>query len=274
MAQASPLSHQGELFAAPTSRERFKNPITNRRGRGDGSPPLTFGEQLSLGLGPARSNGHTVVLRESPRPSIAAISLRRVRPYLPTGAEPFVIRLLREVPTEVVPVESRESKHGDFTKEAGTPYGRITVNVCGNSYRFLLTLLHELAHARVAARYRRRMRPHGPQWKDEFARLLFRLSRQHFLPGRLSRAVHRHALDPKSTDEYDTELQLELRRYDTTDQRLMVTELDVGTKFSLDGYTVLRRGELIRRRIRCTGPKGQIYSVLPVARVETVYDRT
>ncbi|MDX1740573.1 MAG: SprT-like domain-containing protein [Rhodothermales bacterium] len=234
----------------------------------------SYGLQLSLDLGGReRAAGHGANGRSDQRATVVSTSVRRIRPYLPPGAEPLVVRLLREVPTDVVPVEARESKHGDFTIERGKSYGRITVNVCGNRYRFLLTLLHELAHSRVAMQYRRRVRPHGPEWKNEFSRLLFRLLRYQILTPRLRRAVYLHALSPKSTDEYDTELQLALRRFDTLDKRLTVVELEEGTRFSLDGGLVLRRGKMLRRRIQCRTPDGQVYTVLPAARVDTVFDR-
>lgn len=268
----SPLPHQGEFTQEPGRSSRYKRPDGSRRNGEARYRSSAVGRQLSFEFGAGRTNGCATRGTQRGRGSIATVSVRRVRPFLPAGSEPFITRLLREVPTEIVPVQTRESKHGDFTKERGRPYGRITVNVCGNRYRFLLTLVHELAHARVVALHRRRVRPHGQEWKDEFARLLFRLLRYQVLPARLRRAVYLHALDPKSTDEYDTELQLALRRYDTSDKRLTVAELQEGTRFSLDGKLVLRRGKLIRRRIQCVGSRGQIFSVLPAARVDIVFE--
>ncbi len=269
----SSVPHQGDLFSEPQRGSRFKRPQPGRSSGRKRRVPARTSEQLSLPFGRHRSNGHLQAGQAVGRTtSIASISLSRVRPYLPMGSESFILRLLREVPVEVVPVEARESKHGDFTQEHGKKYGRITVNVCGNRYRFLLTLVHELAHARVAATYRRHVRPHGPEWKDEFSRLLFRLLRYPILPARVRRAVYLHALDPKSTDEYDSELQLALRRYDTVDQRLTVAELREGTRFSLDGRQILRRGRMLRRRIQCYASNGEVYTVLPAARVETVFE--
>ncbi|MBT8402162.1 MAG: SprT-like domain-containing protein [Rhodothermia bacterium] len=235
---------------------------------------VVSGRQLSLNFQPAarrrvsRSKNGRVRLSPAVQESLGRISI-----YLPPRSRPFVARILTESPTEVFPVEARESKHGDFMAIRGRPFGQITVNVCGNPYQFLLTLLHEIAHARVHATHRRYVQPHGAHWKEEFAGLLDRLVRTDVLPADLRRVFRIHSENPKSTADYDTELQLALRRYDTLDRRMLVADLRDGDLFSLDGKTVLRKGELIRRRIRCVATNGHIYSVLPTARVREIYSR-
>ncbi len=233
------------------------------------------GRQLSLNFEAVSKNGNT--RRENGRVRLAPAvhdSLSRISLYLPPGSRPFVARILTESPTEVFPVDARESKHGDFVAVRGKPFGQITVNICGNPYQFLLTLLHEVAHARVAARNRRYVRPHGTRWKEEFSDLLDRLVHANVIPHDLRVAFGNHAADPKSTADYDTELQLALRRYDTLDTRMLVADLRHGELFSLDGKTVLRKGQLIRKRIRCVATNGHIYSVLPAARVLETYSES
>ena len=247
-----------------------------KRGSRKRSARVRYGRQLALNLptgarkaGISKSKGSKVsALRLAPT---VDESLRRISRYLPPKSRPFVAQVLTESPTEVIPVEARDSKHGDFVAVRGKPFGRITVNVCGNPYQFLLTLLHEVAHARIAARYRRRIPPHGSQWKAEFSTLLFRVVEQDFLPRDLRKAFGVHALNPKSTADYDIDLQLALRPYDTLDARLLVMDLRHGEYFSLDGKTVLKKGALVRRRIRCTATDGNVYSVLPSARVKEIY---
>ncbi len=232
------------------------------------------GRQLSFNFRPSGRSGASRSENGRARLSPAVQeSLARISVYLPPRSRSFVARILTESPTDVFPVEARESKHGDFLAVRGKPFGQITVNVCGNPYQFLLTLLHEIAHARIHARYRRHVPPHGARWKEEFADLLDRLVQTDVLPADLRRAFRDHAANPKSTADYDTDLQLALRRYDTLDRRMLVADLRDGDLFSLDGKTVLRKGELIRRRIRCVATNGHIYSVLPTARVREIYSR-
>lgn len=230
-----------------------------------------YGRQLSLNLLPGTSGRQPGTKRRRALKLIVEESLARVRPFLPPRSRNFVEAILTESPTEIFPVEARDTKHGDFMREPGMPYGCITLNACGNPYQFLLTLLHELAHARVAMRYRRHVKPHGDQWKAEFSNLLFRCTDFGFLPHDLQRAFRKHADAPKSTADYDTELQLALRAYDTLDERMLVIDLPDGEYFSLDGRTILRKGKLARRRIHCTSTDGHTYSVLPAARVKEVY---
>ncbi len=231
----------------------------------------TFGRQLSLNLLPGKAPHRPTTRKRRVLQDVVEGSLARVRPYLPPRSRTLVESILLESPTEIVPVEARDTKHGDFVQEPGKTYGRVTLNTCGNPYQFLLTLLHELAHARVAMRYRRNVKPHGDQWKAEFSALLFRTADYGFLPLDLQRTFRNHAADPKSTADYDTDLQLALREYDTIDNRMFVIDLPDGAYFSLDGRTVLRKGELARRRIHCKSTDGDTYSVLPAARVKEVY---
>ncbi len=229
------------------------------------------GRQLSLNLLPGKTPPLPKTKGRRALQRVVDESLIRVRPFIPPRSRDFVESVLLESPTEIFPVEARDTKHGDFMREPGMPYGCITLNACGNPYQFLLTLLHELAHARVAMRYRRHVKPHGEQWKSEFAQLLFRCTDFGFLPRELQRAFRKHAAAPKSTADYDTDLQLALRAYDTLDNRMFVIDLPDGEYFSLDGRTILRKGKLARRRIHCTSTDGHTYSVLPAARVKEVY---
>ncbi|HAD34265.1 MAG TPA: hypothetical protein DCF44_07170 [Chitinophagaceae bacterium] len=45
----------------------------------------------------------------------------------------------------------------------------MSVNGNLNSYHFLITLLHEIAHMLVWEQFRNRVKPHGLEWKHVFA---------------------------------------------------------------------------------------------------------
>ena len=109
-------------------------------------------------------------------------SFLAIQPHLPPGSHALIEQLLGEIPCEILPVRPRRSKHGDHCPAEHGRSSRITVNVCGNEYQFLLTLLHELAHALVLRRYGPRAQPHGKAWKNAFSVLLLRRARRKLIP--------------------------------------------------------------------------------------------
>ena len=64
--------------------------------------------------------------------------------YIPIATQAKVNDLLKHQAVVVKVVKKRKTKHGDFRK---LPSGKtqITVNESDNPYRFLITLLHEIA---------------------------------------------------------------------------------------------------------------------------------
>ncbi len=203
---------------------------------------------------------------------VCQISLLRLRPFLVAEAEPLIAAILQETPCEITPVRARRSKHGDHRQRLGKLFSEVTVNVSGNHYQFLITLLHELAHAATVQRYRKRAAAHGPEWQRTYAALLERALAASLFPPDLAPHLARQARQgPDASSSRDTALQLALRRHDTLDHRPMVTELADGALFSLDGKLILRRGRRIRTRFHCVSPTGLEYRVSATARVHTIY---
>ncbi|MDX1963880.1 MAG: SprT-like domain-containing protein [Pirellulales bacterium] len=200
---------------------------------------------------------------------LSAHSFEVVREFLPPSAAPLVQQILAEVPCLVVPVKTRKSKHGDHRPGHYDRFSQITVNVCGNSYQFLITLLHELAHAAIHAQHGLRVQPHGREWKRCFADYLRRA--WDLFPADLQIPLRRQFPLPSSSSFRDVALQQALRKYDTLDERPMVAELPTGTLFSLDGKRIFRLGPQLRSCFRCNTLEGKVYRVAGSARVQTIY---
>ena len=74
--------------------------------------------------------------------------------YLPENSVLLVLKLLNDNPCHLKIVNNRKTKHGDFRKLTNGNY-QITINNDLNSYRFLLTLIHEIAHLITYKKYKK-----------------------------------------------------------------------------------------------------------------------
>jgi hypothetical protein len=191
----------------------------------------------------------------------------------PHGTTTFLLeRSLKAVVPHILVrvVRSRKTKHGDHQVTGAREFSLITVNASGNPWQFVLTLLHEVAHAEVVHCAIRRVAPHGREWKLAFRQLLH--SHIHLFPPDLAAPVMDYARNPLYSADSHGALAAALRRHDTTDLRPTVQELAPGQRFSLDGKTVLVRGQLLRKWFRCTATDGRALRVAPMARVHVLYE--
>ena len=100
----------------------------------------------------------------------------------------------------------RRSKLGDFRRPRHGRGAQITVNRDLPPLQFLLTLTHEIAHLHAFGSHRRRIRPHGKEWKNCFAVLLRELAAVETLPHDYRNALLEHASNPRATAQQDLKL--------------------------------------------------------------------
>lgn len=196
-----------------------------------------------------------------------------VVPYLPPPAIPHVERAFAGLAVDLRVVRPRRTKLGDHRppREPGRPH-RITVNADLNPWAFLTTLLHEAAHAATWERHgarRRRLRPHGPEWKREFSGVLAPVVEAGVFPDDVAAAVLRSLANPAAATCSDRDLLLALARHDrVVEGRVRVEDLDEGTWFRIDGRHAFRAGRLVRTRRRCfeagTGREYRVHGLLVV----------
>lgn len=180
-----------------------------------------------------------------------------VRPYLPEAAVGHVAQLLAAFAVDVRVVRPRRTKLGDHRPPPAPlrPH-RITVNADLNPYAFLTTLLHELAHAATWERHgrrRRRVRPHGVEWKREFSAVLAPIVAARVFPDDVAAAVARSLANPAAATCSDRGLLLALARHDPPPPagRVRVEDLSEGSWFRIDGRHAFRAGRLVRTRRQC-----------------------
>ncbi len=192
---------------------------------------------------------------------------KALKSYLPRDTDQLITRWLNQLNIELKVTGPRQSKLGDFRAGLGTKQSRMTINGDLKPLQFLLTLTHEIAHARVWQRYARRVAPHGAQWQKMFGALLIELTQIESLPQTFRAAIYRHALSPTSSTGRDPELMRVLRALEP-DGEIWLDELPLGAFFEFRGQR-FKKLKANRTRCKCLHLKnGQQYTIAKTAPVK------
>lgn len=175
----------------------------------------------------------------------------RLRPYLPAGSVAYVIQLLIEHPVHLYISRPRSTKLGDYRPPRKTAYHRISVNSDLNSYNFLITLLHEIAHLHTFIAHKNRVQPHGREWKSAFREVLKPVISRGILPDEIEDAVLASLDNPKASSCADKELTRALRQFDEPSDEVLLEEVENDALFVWNNKRVFRKGEKLRSRYRC-----------------------
>lgn len=165
-------------------------------------------------------------------------------------------------------VNQRKTRHGDYRL---LPDGghQITINASSNPYRFLITLIHEIAHLVAFVEYGRRIQPHGQEWKHCFRNLMMPFLHTEIFPDPLLRVVATHFKSPKASSNTDPKLDKALSKYDLwQESELFVSDVSDGELFLFGDNRLFKRGLIRRKRIECIEiHSGKRYLFQPNARV-------
>ena len=168
--------------------------------------------------------------------------------YLPEAALDSVINLLNQYQFKLKIVNNRRSKHGDFRKLQSGKY-QITINNVLNQYRFLLTLIHELAHLVTYQKYGR-IKPHGVEWKQNFQHLMLPFVNPSIYPPEILPLLANYLKNPKASTETDVKLSLALKQFDTPNEKNYIFEIPLESKFVFN-KRIFVKGAKRRTRFGC-----------------------
>ncbi len=168
--------------------------------------------------------------------------------YIPLASVDLVANLLDKYPCKLKIVNNRSTKHGDFRKLKTGQY-QITINNDLNHYRFLLTLIHELAHL-VTHQKNSRVKPHGLEWKINFQHLMLPFVNPEIYPLEILPFLARYLQNPKASTDADVHLSLALKQFDQKNDRHYIFELSVKSKF-IHNNRIFELGEKRRTRYEC-----------------------
>ena len=153
---------------------------------------------------------------------------------IPEKSKKKVVNLLHLEPVIVRVSKKRISKHGDFRKKANGDLF-ITINESTNPYRFLITLLHEIAHYIVYKKYLNKTKPHGPEWKLAYRKILLPFLNNQIFPDQICRCLAHYIRNPKASTDRDLNLFMVLRKYDKKENHSLILEIEKGQSFRIKG---------------------------------------
>ena len=200
------------------------------------------------------------------------MELNKLKAYVPEAALDQVLTLFdrENISLEVVP--SRVTRHGDYRQ---MPHGGhvITINHGENQYRFLLTLIHELAHFHAFTEFGRGIKPHGIEWKQTFRRLMLPFLCPEVFPELVLRPLAHYLKNPKASSDSDLSLTLALKSFDPSNQKKYIFEIPEGKKFETQRGRIFIRGAKRAKRFICTEVKGgRVYLFQPHVSVSLLED--
>ena len=188
--------------------------------------------------------------------------------YIPRVAVQPAFELIKANNVHLKIVNERVTRHGDYRKLPDGSH-QITVNANLNPYRFLITLVHEIAHLVAFHKYGRLIKPHGKEWKYTFQTLMSPFLRPEIFPNSLLPLLAIHFKNPKATSDTDTRLALALKQFDPPNDKNYIFEIPPGGEFRLYNGKVFKRGNKRVKRYECVEVStGRMYLFNPNAEVE------
>lgn len=170
--------------------------------------------------------------------------------HLPQSAVNYCYGLWTQLAFEFKITKERSSKLGDYRFDPLTGKHTISVNHNLNSYSFLITYVHEVAHLMTKNKYKNKVLPHGLQWKQEFKKLMLPMLNDKIFPDDILRVLARHMKNPKASSTSDSRLLTVLRKYDGETDLTFLSDVAPGTNF-LFNKKVYKKLEKRRTRSLC-----------------------
>jgi SprT protein len=120
----------------------------------------------------------------------------------------------------------------------------------------------------VWEKYGRKVRPHGPAWKNQYAMMLGKLLEKKIFPPEIEQIIIRQVINPKASSKCDTLLTRALQPHNDLQHGVFLEDLPHDTVFSMQNGRKFQKKEKLRKWYRCLSlDNRKLYRVSPVARV-------
>lgn len=198
------------------------------------------------------------------------VPIGQLQDYLPPGTYEAVLGYLRQHKVHLTVARERKSILGDYRHRTHHANHRISVNGNLNSYSFLITLLHELAHLLTFEQFGNNVLAHGREWKTIYGRMLAQFLQHKIFPQDIEAELIQSLNNPAASTCAEDGLLRVLRRYDSKQSHhRLVEEISMDAYFRTSDGRIFKKQEKLRKRFRCIEVKtGKVYLFSPVYEVE------
>ena len=188
---------------------------------------------------------------------------------IPKASHELIKKLIDSENLTIKVVKTRKTKHGDFRSLKNRKF-QITLNKIDNKYRFLITLVHELAHFKVYQSFGNSVNPHGTEWKKIYKFLMLPFLNNLIFPEDILRHLALHMINPPATTDSDLNLVVALQKHDLIDDKKMfLFEIPEESIFIHNSSKLFVKLYKRRKRYICKElSSGKKYLFSPVARIK------
>ena len=174
-----------------------------------------------------------------------------LKKYMPEQVVDYAAHYMLEHRIHLRIAKPRKSIRGNYMPPSENGQHRISVNRDLNPYAFTITFFHEIAHLTNWNTHQWRVMAHGPEWRQEFRKVMTPVSQARILPEDVQNALDNYLRKPKASACSDPNLIRTLRRYDGQSGQKLVEDVPPGKLIRLENGLVLRKGERRRTRFLC-----------------------
>ena len=130
-----------------------------------------------------------------------------LRQWIPEKATQLSLDYLNHYNVHLTITRERKSVLGDYRHATRSSNHRISVNGNLNSYSFLITLIHELAHLVTFMEWGNGVNSHGKEWKAVYRKMLEEFKEDYL------KAQQKGDIPPDATiEQYLSELEEKMKR--------------------------------------------------------------
>lgn len=193
-----------------------------------------------------------------------------LRNYIPESAVNQIEEWFKKNNVQLKISRARMTKLGDFRATNKGDWQSISVNFNLNPYAFLITLVHEMAHAEVWKHKKlfRRIQPHGKEWRATFSEMMRPFLNENIFPKNLIPALENYFQKPKASSVSDPQLMQALKLYDQPNQNLQLNDFTSGDRFIFRNipFEVVKK---LRTRYQCKNlQNNRLYLIHGLAEVK------
>ena len=175
--------------------------------------------------------------------------LEYLEKHVPTYKASQIVRYLTQAKCRLKITKPRKTKRGDF-RQSGNNLS-ISVNHDTNSFRFLFTLVHEIAHLKTHLDHGNRIKPHGDEWKRNFEELFyhFQMEDEFGKDEAMLLVIKNELRSPKACSGVNLAVEKAFTPYDDISGTYL-DELPLGENFKSRGHRY-QKLESRRTRVMC-----------------------